>query len=97
MDDLQTLNLPLLPLTTGVVHPGMVVTIAVESEEAAAALAAARSADGRLVLVPRPEGGSYGNVGTVAVVENSGELPSGLRAVIIRALRRPEKTVRPPG
>src|SRR5947207_5330604 len=88
MDDLQTLNLPLLPLTTGVVLPGMVVTIAVESEEAAGALAAARSADGRLILVPRREGGRYAAVGTIAAVENAGELPSGLRAVVIRGLHR---------
>ena len=53
MDDLQTLSLPLLPLTTGVVLPGMVVTMAIESDEADAALSAAKSTDGRLVLVPR--------------------------------------------
>ena len=88
MDDLQTLTLPLLPLTTGVVLPGMVITIAVESEEAASALAAARDADGRLILVPRREGGRYAGAGTIAVVENAGELPSGVRAVIIRGLQR---------
>src|SRR3954447_11089082 len=88
MDELQTLSLPLLPLTSGVVLPGMVVTMAVESDDAGAALAAARNGDGRLVLVPRLDNGRYANVGTVAAVETAGELPSGLRAVVVRGLQR---------
>ncbi|MBV8303392.1 MAG: LON peptidase substrate-binding domain-containing protein, partial [Acidimicrobiia bacterium] len=84
MDELQTRSLPLLPLTSGVVLPGMVVTMAVESDDAGAALSAARNGDGRLVLVPRLENGRYANVGTVAAVETAGELPSGLRAVVVR-------------
>jgi ATP-dependent Lon protease len=88
MDELQTLSLPLLPLTTGVVLPGMVVTMAVESDDAGAALTAARNGDGRLVLVPRLENGRYATVGTIAAVENAGELPSGIRAVVVRGLER---------
>jgi ATP-dependent Lon protease len=88
MNELQTLSLPLLPLTSGVVLPGMVVTMAVESDDAGAALAAARNGDGRLVLVPRLDNGRYANVGTVAAVETAGELPSGLRAVVVRGLQR---------
>src|SRR4051812_22451697 len=88
MDELQTLSLPLLPLTSGVVLPGMVVTMAVESDEAGSALVAARNGDGRLVLVPRLENGRYANVGTVAAVETAGELPSGLRAVVVRGTQR---------
>src|SRR5438309_1603040 len=88
MDELQTLSLPLLPLTSGVVLPGMVVTMAVESDDAGAALVAARNGDGRLVLVPRLDNGRYANVGTVAAVETAGELPSGLRAVVVRGLQR---------
>jgi ATP-dependent Lon protease len=88
MDELQTLSLPLLPLTSGVVLPGMVVTMAVESDEAGAALSAARNGDGRLILVPRLDNGRYANVGTVSAVENAGELPSGLRAVVVRGLQR---------
>ncbi|MBV8161441.1 MAG: AAA family ATPase, partial [Acidimicrobiia bacterium] len=88
MDELETLSLPLLPLTSGVVLPGMVVTMAVESGDAGAALAAARSRDGRLVLVPRLDNGRYASVGTVAAVETAGELPSGLRAVVVRGLQR---------
>src|SRR5207237_9878277 len=86
--ELQLVSLALLPLTTGVVLPGMVVTIAVETEEAAAALAAARAVDGRLILVPKLDAGRYARVGTVAAVENAGELPSGIPAVVIRGLQR---------
>jgi ATP-dependent Lon protease len=88
MDELQTLSLPLLPLTSGVVLPGMVVTMAVESDDAGSALAAARTGDGRLVLVPRLDNGRYATVGTIAAVETAGELPSGLRAVVVRGLQR---------
>ena len=88
MDELQTLSLPLLPLTSGVVLPGMVVTMAVESDDAGAALAAARNGEGRLVLVPRLDNGRYANVGTIAAVETTGELPSGLRAVVVRGITR---------
>jgi ATP-dependent Lon protease len=88
MDELQTLNLPLLPLTSGVVLPGMVVTMAVESDDAGAALSAARNGDGRLILVPRLDNGRYANVGTIAAVETAGELPSGLRAVVVRGIQR---------
>src|SRR6476646_10901925 len=97
MDDLQTLSLPLLPLTTGVVLPGMVVTMAIESDEADAALSAARLADGRLILVPRLESGRYATVGTVSAIENAGELPSGLRAVVVRGLHRGRVGVGVPG
>jgi len=97
MDELQTLSLPLLPLTSGVVLPGMVVTMAVESDEAGAALSAARNGDGRLVLVPRLENGRYANVGTVAAVETAGELPSGLRAVVVRGVQRARVGVGVPG
>ena len=97
MDDLQTLSLPLLPLNSGVVLPGMVVTMAVESDEADGALAAARAGDGRLILVPRLDSGRYATVGTVAAIENSGELPSGLRAVVVRGLQRARVGIGVPG
>jgi ATP-dependent Lon protease len=87
MDDIRTSVLPLLPLATGVVLPGMVVTMAIESEEAKAALEATVSSEGRILLVPRLDG-RYARVGTVAKVEDSGELPSGLRAVVVRGLHR---------
>src|SRR3954452_3964890 len=87
MDDTRTTALPLLPLATGVVLPGMVVTMAIESDEANAAIDAASAADDRLLLVPRLDD-RYSRVGTVAKVEDSGELPSGLRAVVVRGLHR---------
>ena len=43
---------PVLPLTAGVIGPGMVVTIAVETPEARTAADDARKHTGRLLLVP---------------------------------------------
>ena len=87
MDDTRTTALPLLPLATGVVLPGMVVTMALESQEARDAIDAAEASDGRLLLVPRLDD-RYARVGTVAKVEDSGELTSGLHAVVVRGLHR---------
>ncbi|MGZ5306226.1 MAG: LON peptidase substrate-binding domain-containing protein, partial [Actinomycetota bacterium] len=53
MADIDTQVLPLLPLTTGVVLPGMVVTLTIESDEARRAIAASESSNGELLLVPR--------------------------------------------
>src|SRR3989304_180729 len=53
MAQLGTQVLPLLPLTTGVVLPGMVVTLTIESDDARRAVAAAERTDGELLLVPR--------------------------------------------
>ncbi|CAN5244456.1 hypothetical protein BH20ACT3_BH20ACT3_07530 [soil metagenome] len=61
----------------------MVLTIAVETDEARAAMAAAGD-DGRLLLVPRIEG-RHASVGTIASVESSGTLPSGTPALLARA------------
>jgi ATP-dependent Lon protease len=48
-DQLDTKILPLLPLNTGVILPGMVVTLTLESDEAKTAIAAAQdAADGEL-------------------------------------------------
>jgi ATP-dependent Lon protease len=79
--------LPLLPLAAGVVLPQTVVTLALESEEARAAAAAALDGDRRVLLVPRTDSG-YARVGTVARLEDSGELPNGASAVILRGLHR---------
>ncbi|HEX2031158.1 MAG TPA: endopeptidase La [Actinomycetota bacterium] len=87
MPELKTQVLPLLPLTTGVVLPGMVVTLAVESDEARRAVEAARAADGTLLLVPRTDG-RYARIGTVATVEEMGRLPNGVEALVIRGLHR---------
>ena len=87
MSDTVTELLPLLPLTQGVVFPQMVVTIALETDEAKHAGAAATEAGGRIVLVPRVDG-SYARVGTVAAIESAGDLPNGTRALVIRGVGR---------
>ena len=88
MNELDIQALPLLPLTTGVVLPGMVVTLTVESDEARAALAAAADGDDRrLITVPRIDG-RYARVGVVATIEDLGQLRSGVEAAVIRGVRR---------
>jgi len=92
MSDVETRFLPLLPLSTGVVLPQMVVPLSLESDEAKAAADAALAGEGLLVLVPRVEGEGgptvYAKVGTVAKIEEAGRLPGGSRAVVVRALHR---------
>jgi ATP-dependent Lon protease len=87
MAELKSQVVPLLPLTTGVVLPGMVVTIALETDEARSAIAAARSADQSVLLVPRVDG-RYARVGTVGQIEDVGRLPSGIEALVVRGLHR---------
>jgi ATP-dependent Lon protease len=76
-----------LPLTSGVVLPGMVFTMALESDEAKAAAEAAGTAGGRILLVPHIDG-RYASVGVVAEVVEQGELPGGLPAVVVRGDHR---------
>jgi ATP-dependent Lon protease len=83
----EHVTLPLLPLASGVVLPQMVVTLALETEEAKAAADAAVGGDGQLLLVPRVEG-RYARVGTIARVESAGELPNGVRALVMRGVQR---------
>jgi ATP-dependent Lon protease len=90
MADLDTLTLPVLPLTNDVVLPGMVVTLALETDEARAAADAAAKADNTLLLVPRHPDGRYARVGTIASIENRGNLPGGMPALVIRATTRAE-------
>src|SRR5262245_59612612 len=87
-EQLETKILPLLPLNTGVVLPHMVVTVTLETAEAKAAVAAARSAEDTLLLVPRAENGAYARVGTVAKIEEMGRTPGGVQALVIRGLHR---------
>ncbi len=86
-EQLDTAVLPLLPLTSGVVLPGMVITLMLETPEARAAALAARSQGDVLVLVPRV-GNRYAAVGTVAKIEDSGTLQNGMEALVIRGLHR---------
>ena len=93
----ETLSLPVLPLDDSVVLPTMVVPVELSDSEARAAIEAARlsaSAAGRsddakpeLLLVPRI-GGKYASVGTLGVVEQTGRLPSGEPAAVIRGMSR---------
>jgi ATP-dependent Lon protease len=62
-EQLDTKILPLLPLTTGVVLPGMVVTVTLETAEARTAVTAARSAENEILLVPRLDD-RYAHIGT---------------------------------
>jgi len=82
----QQLALPVLPLPNGVVLPGMVLTVALESDEAKAAVAATGD-DDRLLLVPKVDG-RHASVGTIATIESRGELPSGAPALVVRATDR---------
>jgi len=86
MADLTALTLPVLPLTAGVVLPQMVVTIALETEEAQAAVAAMGD-DDRVLLVPRIDD-RYARVGAIAHIEDRGQLPNGTAALVVRAERR---------
>ena len=94
MSDLQSTTLPVLPLSSGVVLPGMVVTLALETDEARAAVDAA--VGGEVLLVPRIDG-LYTQVGTVAAIEDAGELRRGIRAVVVRGLHRARIGVGVPG
>jgi ATP-dependent Lon protease len=90
MAELDTLTLPVLPLTNDVVLPHMVVTLALETDEARAAADAAAQANDTLLLVPRQADGRYARVGTIARIENRGNLPGGMPALVIRATTRAE-------
>jgi ATP-dependent Lon protease len=87
MHDTQTFTLPVLPLTSGVVGPTMVVNIVLETPEARTAVEAAQRRSGRLLLVPKLDG-HFARVGTIAKIEDVGELPGGHRAVVVRGLER---------
>jgi ATP-dependent Lon protease len=94
--DAQTQNLPLLPLTSGVVLPGMVFTMALESEEAKAAAEAAEAVGGHFVIVPFIDG-RYASVGVVAEVVEAGQLPGGMPAVAVRGIERARLGTAVPG
>jgi ATP-dependent Lon protease len=83
----DTRGLPLLPLQSGAVFPQMVVTLALETDEARRAGSAAQANGGRIMLVPRVDG-RFARVGTVAQVEDTGQLPSGAPALVVRGLHR---------
>ncbi len=75
--------LPILPVPA-VVLPGTVLTLALESDAAQAAIRAAQAGDSRVLL--RAEAG--GDLGVVGAVPNAGSLPNGQYAAIIQAETR---------
>jgi ATP-dependent Lon protease len=79
----ETLKLPVLPLADSVVLPGMVVPVRLDEPEIQAAVDAANSVDRKVLVVPRLDG-KYATVGTIAVLEQVGRLPSGERAAVVR-------------
>jgi ATP-dependent Lon protease len=85
--DGSALTLPVVPLSSTVVLPGAVVTLALDSEDGRRAAVQARQGDGRVLLVPQLEH-RYAKVGTIAHVENMGELPDGTIAAILRTVQR---------
>ena len=87
MPETATRIMPIVPLDNGVVLPHMVVTFGVESEQTRAALEAAASGDGTVLLVPRT-GSRYARIGTAAQVEEHGQLPDGRDVAVVRGLHR---------
>src|ERR1700736_236525 len=75
--------LPVLPLDDVVVLPHMTVTLSVEGDEQRAAVEAARKGSHLVLLVPRIDG-KFASVGTVASLQDSGQLPNGAEVTIIR-------------
>src|SRR5258708_7780501 len=64
--------------------PGMTSTIALETDEARAAIDAAHTAGGRLLLIPRIAG-KYASVGVLGELVDVGEIPGGENAAVVHA------------
>src|SRR4051795_4087921 len=85
----STERLPLLPLDDAVVLPGMAVPVELSDAEARVAVDAAGIDEGtmRLLVAPRLHG-RYAPVGTVAVVQQVGQLPGGQPGALVRGVAR---------
>jgi ATP-dependent Lon protease len=89
----ETLTLPVLPLDDSVVLPGMVLPFRLDDAEVRQAIDAARAAGtddsepARVLLVPRLSG-TYAGVGTMATIEQLGQLPGGTPAAVVRGVQR---------
>ena len=88
MAQLDTQILPLLPLTSGVVLPGMVVTLTIEFRGCPAGIAASESSDGELLLVPKVQGCATRRSGPSPRSRTSARLRNGLEALVIRGVHR---------
>jgi ATP-dependent Lon protease len=96
----ETLTLPVLPLDDEVVLPGMVVPIELSDPEIRSAIDAARSKGlgrgpgirsedkAQVLLVPRLTERGLAGVGTLAVIEQMGRLPSGEPGAVVRGVAR---------
>jgi ATP-dependent Lon protease len=80
-------TLPVLTLHDAVVFPGAVVTITLDSPEAHTAVAAASERDHTLFMLSEIEGRTT-TIGVLGSIEQSAELPNGVRVVVIRTLQR---------
>ena len=87
MTELKTELLPVLPLDDAVVLPHMGVTIGLEDPTQRSAIEAAKQGNGLVLLVPRTEG-TFARIGTVAKIEDSGQLPTGTDVSVVRGLYR---------
>ncbi len=90
----DVVTLPVVPLDDLVVLPGMVVPMRLADPEIRAAIDAARAArepgsdaSGQVLLVPRLDG-TYAAVGTVATIEQIGQVPSGDTVAVVRGIER---------
>ncbi len=83
----DTQRLPVLPLTEAVVLPRMSATVPLGSEDARAAITAARAGENLVLLLPRVEG-RYATVGTIAKVEERGNLPDGTEVAVVQGRHR---------
>ncbi|HLL64349.1 MAG TPA: endopeptidase La [Micromonosporaceae bacterium] len=80
-------TLPVLPLAEAVLLPGMVIPVTLDTATQAAIDAARAAGDNTVIAVPRLDG-EYGPVGTTALVEKVGRLPTGEPAAVVRGLSR---------
>jgi ATP-dependent Lon protease len=81
----QAVTVPMLPLPNGAVFPDMVVTIALETDDARAV--ADTAVEDQMVLVPLADS-HYARIGTLVQIENRGALPDETPALMVRALER---------
>ncbi|MEP6697357.1 MAG: endopeptidase La [Pseudonocardiales bacterium] len=83
-------KLPVVPVTDGVVLPGMVVPLMLDDPQTRVAVEAAQAQGAdptELLLVPRLDG-VHAPVGAIAVLEQVGRLPAGQAAAVVRATAR---------
>src|SRR6266705_689069 len=83
----NSLKLPVLPLTQAVVLPRMSATVPIDSDDASAAVQAALSNDGLLLLLPKVDS-RYATVGVIAKIEEKGNLPDGTEVVAVQGRSR---------